>query len=178
MQINQDMVKKAGRPKTIVSDRRKQIWDKNKLMPKSLLNRPFYDISALHKISEDGVITAVDDEELLNSTHNIRFDSENLYLEQCKLGRIKALQTPSTKYHNSSILGTTEFTAGNAEIKTSLSKNNEITAPRLPEIRSVKQSSEKISSAASRRSSRRSKGNFQFKFLVFIFKLFRQRAKS
>ena len=77
------------------------------------------------------------------------------------------MQTPSTKYYNSSILRTTEFTSGNMEIKTSVSRNNEITAPCLPEIRSIKQSSE-LSSATVRHNSRRSKGNFCFIIYSYI----------
>lgn len=165
MKSSKDLVKKVGRPKTIVSDKRKEMWDMTQLMPKSLMNRKFYDISALHKISEDGLISTVGEEELLNSTQNGHFDSENLYMRQRKLGRIKLLQTPNSKYNYTSLVGTTDYSAKNKDYKYTDFESTNIEfaskdksgTPMLPEIQSLKSSTERQNSILSKQSSRHSK---------------------
>ena len=109
----------VSRPKTIVSDRRKQLWDKYTFMPKSLMNRPFIDMSAFHKISEDGELSITQEIQLSNFTGpNSEYNTENLFMEQKKLGRIKMLQTPNSQLR-STAYGTTNLSFNNIANKTS-----------------------------------------------------------
>ena len=76
-------------------------------------------MSAFHKISEDGELSITQEIQLSNFTGpNSEYNTENLFMEQKKLGRIKMLQTPNSQLR-STAYGTTYLSFNNLANQTS-----------------------------------------------------------